>query len=79
MPVVNAVIIENVSNQIIRFLYTVAPNRGFTVSEGAPSNEFGEVQLAPKKKITLQSARVNLGQVSNFEAKGLIKVTHTRI
>ena len=78
MPSVPAVIVENVSVQIIRIIYKRGLQKGFTVvGESINTATSGELQLAPKKRLTLQSDRVNLGQLANLEAKGLLTVTNT--
>jgi hypothetical protein len=80
MAVVDAFVIENVSGQIIKILYEQAPDRGFVVSDETFSpTQHGLMQIGPQKQVTVQVARVNVGQVFNFEAKGLVKVTRTRI
>lgn len=79
MAVVEALIIENISNQIVKILHEKAPNRGFAVSETLGSQKQGLLPLAPGKKVTVQQDRINLGQIAGFEEKGLIKSTRTRI
>jgi hypothetical protein len=78
MAAVQAVIVENTSQQILRILYTTATDVGFTVSGSTISGTSGgELQLGPSKRVTIESDRVNLGQLANFESKNLIRVTRT--
>lgn len=78
MASVEAVIIENVSQQLIDILHTPATNVGFTVSGGTiNSTSRGLLQIGPSKRVTIESDRVNLGQLANFQAKNLIKVVKT--
>lgn len=80
MAAVDALEIENRSDQIINIIVARAPQRGFDLNnETFSTTTNGVLGIAPKKKVTVQEARVNLGQIASFEEKGLVKVTRTRI
>ncbi len=68
-------VIENISNQSIGILY----------ESGDPNNAAGDVAatdtgilgIRPNKKISIETSRIDIGQLSNLSEKNLIKVTNT--
>ncbi len=79
MASVDAVKIQNTCNQIIKFLYKTAPNYEFNITDDVAPTQSGTIQLAPQKQIVLQASRIDLGQLANLEAKGVIKTVRALI
>lgn len=79
MPVVDALILENISTQVVKVMVQQARDKGFATTETLSTATSGLVAIPPTKKITVQLDRVSEGQVANFEGKGLLKVTRTRV
>jgi len=67
--------IQNVSNQTIEILHEV----------GDPTNSAGDVstqstgmmKIPAGRKVTIETSRLDLGQLANLEAKNLIKTSNS--
>ena len=65
--------IQNVSNQIIEIMSQVGD--ADNAAGDIPYTNTGMLRLTPGSELTIEEARVDLGQLANLQAKQLIAVT----
>lgn len=70
-------IIQNVSNQAIEILHQQGDVDN--AAGDVPYAKTGMLRIMPTKQVTIEEARVNLGQLKNLEAKNLLKVTDSLV
>jgi len=66
-------VVTNVSKQVVKVLYSeVARDASSSV---IPPNTSGELAIAPGGKLTIESSRLDAGQLEAFRKKGLVSYT----
>ena len=66
-------VIQNVSNQVIEILHQTGDI--VNAAGDVPYTKTGMLRIMPTKQVTIEEARIDLGQLQNLEAKNLLKVT----
>lgn len=65
--------IQNISNQVIDVLHQVGD--ADNAAGDVPYTRTGTLRIMPSTEVTIEEARINIGQLQNLEGKNLIKVT----
>jgi hypothetical protein len=64
--------ISNISKQPVGVLFTNTQN---PAAGDVPVNDKGIMTIQPGKSVTIESNRIDAGQLQNFATKNLVKVT----
>ena len=60
----------NVSQQVIKLLYSMIDVNSWTTT--IPPNSAGELAVMPGTQVTIETSRLDPGQIKTFTTKGLI-------